>query len=52
MNSWFDTNTCDSKDYVYEKRAGDGIVVYVVDFGVQVDVKNVGCSSLIAKTPY
>ncbi|KAF2662368.1 subtilisin-like protein [Lophiostoma macrostomum CBS 122681] len=26
-------------DYVYEKRAGEGVLVYLVEYGVQVDVK-------------
>ncbi|KAI4663653.1 uncharacterized protein J4E78_004069 [Alternaria triticimaculans] len=31
--------SCYDKDYVYEKRAGEGVHVYVLDDGVQVDVK-------------
>jgi hypothetical protein len=38
---WANTPACSREDYVYEKRAGSGIVVYVIDNGVQVDVKNV-----------
>ncbi|KAI4935539.1 uncharacterized protein J4E92_002830 [Alternaria infectoria] len=35
------SNLDDFKDYVYEKRAGEGVHVYVLDHGVQVDVKKV-----------
>jgi hypothetical protein len=31
----------DRNDFVYENRAGEGVFVYVIDTGVQVDVKNV-----------
>jgi hypothetical protein len=30
------------EDYVCEKRAGSGVAVYVIDYGVQVDVEDVG----------
>lgn len=30
------------KDYVHEKKAGEGVLVYVIDHGVNVDVKDVG----------
>jgi hypothetical protein len=29
------------KDFVYDAKAGEGILVYVVDRGVQINVKNV-----------
>jgi hypothetical protein len=29
------------KDFVYDSKAGEGILVYVVDRGVQINVKNV-----------
>lgn len=28
-------------DFVYEQKAGEGIYIYVLDEGVQLDVKNV-----------
>jgi len=39
--SWYKgSNFEDMRDYVYEDRAGKGVYVYVLDQGVQVDVKN------------
>jgi hypothetical protein len=35
----------DRSDFVYENRAGEGVFVYVIDTGVQIDVKNV-CRAL------
>jgi hypothetical protein len=40
------------KDFVYEKKAGQDIRVYVIDQGVQVDVRDVSstCVSIIDTT--
>jgi hypothetical protein len=33
-------------DFVYEQKAGDGVFIYVIDQGVQLNVKNVSVSNL------
>jgi hypothetical protein len=37
-------------DYVYEKQAGEGVVVYIIYSGVQVNVKDVSADGFVSRT--
>jgi subtilisin family serine protease len=48
--SVYSSSRANRNDYVYEKKAGEGVFVYIIDSGVQVNVKDVSAGGFVSTT--
>jgi hypothetical protein len=48
--SVYSSSRANRDDYVYEKKAGEGVFVYIIDSGVQVNVKDVSAGGFVSRT--